>query len=394
MPFRTTMWQRALAPIPLLVVGLLLAASCTEPEARSEPEPTGPDEAADLKIAFLENLMPEGAYERMVPAFQGAKLALAQASEEGDMTAAVEIVPQDVGDAERLDEVLADDLADPSYVGAIVSPFWSAPPSLGERLSAAGLATISLSTVNPDPKEPWRDSYRAVAPLQDQAKAVGEMLDTSRSGERGVCIGTDGSPYGSMFTDFVERATSRKVVGRFLIPAEQSIPARTVQRLRSSGCHALVFGGTGSNAGLVRIELDAAGLAGVKLFGPDAIRDRTFLTLTGRSGDGTVASCSCADPGSAASLEAQQFIHDYQSEYGGPPAPYAVEGWDMGRLFVSAVRSGATNREAVAAYVRQLDTFSGLGATYAFSEAGALESSSRVVTLFRAGGNRWLPLPG
>jgi branched-chain amino acid transport system substrate-binding protein len=380
--------SQLLAPILLFV---LLLAGCTAEASPPNGDPGATTPSLHLKIAFLENLAPEGAYERMVPAFQGAKLALDQAFANGDLPSEVEIVPQDIGDPQRMTDVLNADAADPSYVGAIAAPFWSEPMAAGSRLSDAGLATVSLSSVGPA-NPGWSSWFRAVAPLSDQAAEIGAYLDRARWGEHGVCLASDGSSYGSAFANAVARATRRHVLSRGVIPTGEAIPEQTLRRIRSGGCTALVFGGFGSDAALIRIELDAAGLSAVRLAGADGMRDRTFLSVAGTSGDGTIASCSCADLGTSTSLPAQQFIHDYQSEFGGPPASYAVEGWDMGRLYVAAVRSGANTRSAVAAYLNDVVSFTGLANTYAFSGSGGLLPSARVVQLFRESGGRWLPV--
>jgi branched-chain amino acid transport system substrate-binding protein len=373
------------------LVLLLVLAGCTDPARGSDASRS----ATHLKVAYLENLAPEGAYERVVPAFQGAKLALDQAFADGDLPLEVEVVAQDVGDPERAADVLAADAADPSYVTAIVSPYWSEPSAAGERLSAAGMATVSLSAVNPDPTPPWHAWFRAVAPLADQASAIAEALDRSRTGDSGICVASDGSAYGDAFARAVGEATRRHVLARGTIPSAEPIPVGLLRQIRTSGCGAVVFGGFGSDAALIRIELDAAGLRKVRLVGADAMRDRTFLSVAGPSGDGTIASCSCVDLGTAESLPAQQFIHDYQSEFGGPPAAYAVEGWDVGHLVAAAVRSGARTRSEVARALQGTRSFAGLGNTYTFSRSGELPPGVRVVQLFRATGGRWLPLgPG
>jgi branched-chain amino acid transport system substrate-binding protein len=380
--------SRLLPPVLLLV---LLLASCTAEASPPNGDPGATAPPLHLEIAFLENLMPEGAYERVVPAFQGAKLALDQAFANGDLPTEVEIVPQDIGDPQRMSDVLSADVADPSYVGAIGSPFWSEPAAAGSRLSDAGLATVSLSSVGPA-NPGWNSWFRAVAPLSDQAVEVGAFLDRARLGEHGVCLASDGSTYGSAFVDAVARTTRRHVLSRSVIPTGEAIPERPLRQIRSGGCAALVFGGFGSDAGLIRIELDAAGLGGVRLIGADGMRDRTFLSVAETSGDGSVASCSCVDLGTSTSLSAQQFIHDYQSEFGGPPASYAVEGWDMGRLYVAAIRSGASTRSEVAAYLGKVRSFTGLAQTYGFSRSGGLLPSARLVQLFRESGGRWLPI--
>jgi len=377
----------------LVSVALLALAGCTDPGAQAAGE-ASPSPPTDLKIAYLENLAPEGAFDRVVPAFYGAKLALDQALSSGDLPIEVEVVPQDIGDPARMAEVLAEDAADPSYIGAMVSPFWSEPRAVGQRVSAAGIPTVSLSTVNPEASSSWRAWYAAVAPLQDQGAKVADWLRTSESGRNGVCVATDGSGYGLAFARAVARNSSVHVVDRSTIPSEEAMPASVVHAIAASGCSALVYGGSSSDAGLIRIELNAAGLSHVRLVGSDAMQDHTFLTITGPSGDGTVASCSCVELGAAPNLPGQQFIHDFQSEYGTTPASYAVEGWDVARMFASVVRSGARTRSSVADAIAAQDSFAGLAHSYAFTNSGALAPAARIVGLSEADGGRWLSLDG
>jgi branched-chain amino acid transport system substrate-binding protein len=379
-------------PRALLLAGTLFAlAACTDPGARAAADGS-PSPPAVLKIAYLENLAPEGAFERVVPAFYGAKLALDQALASGDLPVTVEVVPQDIGDPARMAEVLAEDAADPTFIGAMVSPFWSEPRPVGERLSAAGIPTFSLSTVNPDAATSWRSWYAAVAPLQDQAAKVAGWLGATKNARDGVCVATDGAGYGEAFAREVERMPSVHVVDRSTIPSMEAMPVSVMRGIRASGCGAMVYGGFGSDGGVIRIELDAAGLSHVHLVGSDSIQDHTFLELTGPSGDGTVASCSCVDLGASPSLSGQQFIHDYQSEYGTAPAAYAVEGWDVARMFASVIHSGARTRSSVAGAIASRDSFEGLAHPYAFTRSGALAPSARSVVLSEANGGRWLSI--
>jgi branched-chain amino acid transport system substrate-binding protein len=377
--------RRRAVVVPVVLLALV---ACTDPASRpgGDGPPTPP---ATLKIAYLENLTPEGAFERVVPAFYGAKLAVDQALASGDLPIEVEIVPQDIGDPARMEEVLAEDAADPSYVGAMVSPFWSEPLAVGERLSAAGITSISLSAVNPDASS-WRSWYAAVAPLADQAAGVAERLASSKNGRKGVCVASDGSAYGTEFVRAFEKSRVVDVVERSTIPSEEVMPAPALHGIRSSRCRAMVYGGFGSDAGLIRIQLDAAGLSRVRLAGSDAIRGHTFLDVTGPSGDGTIASCSCADLGATPNLPGQQFIHDFQSEYGTAPPAYAVEGWDVARIFASVIRSGTHTRSSIADAIASRDSFEGLVHRYAFTRSGELAPSARVVALDLAEGGRWL----
>ena len=172
----------------------------------------------------------------------------------------------------------------------------------------------------------------------------------------------------------------------------EAMPVSVMHGIRASGCGAMIYGGFGSDAGVIRIELEAAGLSHVRLVGSDAIQDHTFLELTGASGDGTVASCSCVDLGASPSLSGQQFIHDYQSEYGTAPASYAVEGWDVARMFASVIRAGARTRSSVADAIASRDSFDGLVHPYSFTGSGALAPSARAIVLLEANGGRWLSI--
>ncbi|MFL5768393.1 MAG: hypothetical protein ACJ758_11200 [Actinomycetota bacterium] len=373
----------------LLLTTLLSLAACTDAGATAAGGGS-PSPPTTLKIAYLENLAPEGAFERVVPAFYGAKLALDQALASGDLPIAVEVVPQDIRDPARTADVLAEDAADPSFIGAIASPFWSEPREVGERLSAAGIPTFSLSTVNPAAATSWRSWYAAVAPLRDQAQKVAEGLSTTKEGADGVCLASDDSGYGEAFAHAVARTVPVRIVDRGVIPSMEPMPSSVMHGIDASGCGALVYGGFGSDAGVIRIELDASGMSHVRLVGSDAIRDHTFLELTGPSGDGTLASCSCVDLGPAPDLSGQQFIHDYQSEYGTSPASYAVEGWDVARMFASVIRSGARTRGSVADAIASRNSFTGLAHPYAFTPSGALAPSVRTVGLSEATGGRWL----
>ncbi|HEX5951373.1 MAG TPA: hypothetical protein VFZ96_10240, partial [Actinomycetota bacterium] len=101
----------------------------------------------------------------------------------------------------------------------------------------------------------------------------------------------------------------------------------------------------------------------------------------------------CVDVSTSFDLAAQRFIQDYQSEFGLPPGPYAVEAWDAARILVGAFREGATTRKAVGVALSALRTFDGLARAYRFGPDGDLQEGRRSVRLSRVEGGRWLELP-
>ena len=126
--------------------------------------------------------------------------------------------------------------------------------------------------------------------------------------------------------------------------------------------------------------------------GGDAMKDPTYLSVSGRAGLGTVAACPCADLSTSTGLAAQRFIQDYQADFGLPPGAFAAEAWDVAGMFVRAFRAGATSRSQVLASLWGTDRFRGLANTYEFEPHGELTAGSARVRLFRDEGGRWIAL--
>jgi ABC-type branched-subunit amino acid transport system substrate-binding protein len=161
-------------------------------------------------------------------------------------------------------------------------------------------------------------------------------------------------------------------------------------RLESAGCEVLVWTGFSAGAALVRTEMVGAGLEDVPLLGSDAMKDDAYLTATGTAGRRTLVTCPCVDLSTATDLPAQRFIHDYQSEYGGPPGAYAAEAWDVASMLVAALAADGTGGQAVAASLRDLEGFRGLAGKYAFGEGGERDPQG-VLEAFMDEGGRWIP---
>jgi ABC-type branched-subunit amino acid transport system substrate-binding protein len=81
-----------------------------------------------------------------------------------------------------------------------------------------------------------------------------------------------------------------------------------VTKIKSSGCTAVFFGGYSPEAGLIRKQMTEAGLTGVSLYGGDGIKDDTFLSTAGAAGDGSIATCPCADITSSTDAAATTFV--------------------------------------------------------------------------------------
>jgi branched-chain amino acid transport system substrate-binding protein len=162
-----------------------------------------------------------------------------------------------------------------------------------------------------------------------------------------------------------------------------------VAQVRDTGCGTVVWAGSATAAASLRVAMSQAGLGAVHLVGSDAAKTDTYLTIAGPAGDGTVVSCPCADLSTSTALRAQVFVHDYQSEFGTPPAAFAAEGWDAGRMLVGAMIGGGTSRAGVRNAIDATDHYAGLANDYVFGTNGELVGGSAHVALWVDRGQRW-----
>jgi len=357
------------------------------------PAADPPSPVARVKIAFLQDLSAGDAALRTAPAFQGAKLAFDTAGLSGDLEVEVELVALDTrGDPETATLVARTMAADPAFVGAIGAPFLTDQRAVGDVLDAAGVPTITLSTLGPDlSKAGWTTWRRAVADHARVGSAVAVFVDSLPGAtRRGACLLGDGSQVASGLVRSVAGPLRAGIVLRSRVVADDAELAGVADAVRDAGCGVVVWGGLSGQGALVRRRLVEGGLRRVAFVGADGMKDGTFLSVSGTGGRGTVAACPCADLSTATELAAQRFIQDYQADFGLPPGPYAAEAWDVARMFVQAFREGAVTRAEVLRSLWAVDRFDGLANTYVFEPTGELAPGAARVHVYRAQAGRWV----
>jgi branched-chain amino acid transport system substrate-binding protein len=366
-----------------------LAPACT---GGSEPSPVA--DPVQVKVAFLHDMSVPGSAQTVAPALLGLQLALQEAVERGDLPVIPEVVGLDVeGDDAKANELAHEIADDPSYVAAVIGPFWSEPTSVGELLDAGGVPTLSLSELDPTlATHGWSSWRRAVAGASHETAAMAAAIRGSSRSVGGMCVVGDGSSLSGTIGDLLAaNLGAARVVASADLPDEDSLAA-VVQRVDRAGCGTVAWTGFGPGATLLRTGLTEAGDGGVPLVGSSAMKTESYLFTTAGAGDGSLVSCACVDLGSSTRLEARRFIHDFQSTYGSPPGVFGPEGWDVGGMLLSAFRSGATDRRAVAEALEASDGYVGLASTYRFAADGELTSDPSQVRVFRAEGVRWVAL--
>jgi branched-chain amino acid transport system substrate-binding protein len=349
----------------------------------------------ELKIAFLEDITPEGAPARIAPAFQGAKLAVDTAALSGSLPASVTLVALDTHGDPTIARQLAQQVADdPSFVGAIGAPYLDDQESLREALAPAGVPVLTLSGLGPPMLGPeWSAWRRAVATQGEEGSALAAHVDSIRGAAAGICLANGGGRVGAGFLRSVSRATLAPVVLRMRVAPTAEDAAAFAEAARTAGCGVVVWGGFSPGGAALRRSLVGAGLRHVSFTGGGGIKDDTYLRFAGPEGGRTVASCPCVDLSTSTAFAAQRFIQDYQSDFGLPPGPYAAEAWDLTRMLLEAIRRGATDRGHVLLYVETLERYEGLAGTYVFEPGAELAPGSAHVYLYEDLGGRWLPLP-
>jgi branched-chain amino acid transport system substrate-binding protein len=389
-PFRRT----ALALLPVLAAAACTAEPRTVPTTQAPASPAGAV-LSDVTVAFVEDLSPDGASQRVAPAFQGARLAVDAASTRDPYAAAVDLVPFDTGGTAAGLQQVADAIADdPSVVAAIVGPQVTGQVTLGDRLDGAGVPTISLSTLGPDlPARGWSWWRRAVPDVGRTARALIEAV-ASFDGPRWSCLLGDGSPAASALIHASAAALEARPALRIALSDTDPDDPEVVSAIRDAGCRSVVWGGTPAGGALLKLALVEAGMRSLRVFGGESLKDASFITTAGPRGRGTVAVCPCVDLSTSTDPRAQRFIQDYQSAFGVPPGPFAAEAWDVARMILDALSSGARTRDGVAGELFSTASFDGLARRYAFRSNGTLRDEAAAVRVYRDEGVRWVPVPG
>ncbi len=366
------------------------ASACTggagEPSAVPDPVP--------VKIAFLHDMSVPGSAQTVAPALLGLQLALQEAVDRGDLPVVPEVVGLDVeGDASKADALARSVVDDPSYVAAVIGPFWSEPTSVGALLDGAGIPTLSLSELGSSlASQGWSSWRRVVAGLPGESAALAAAIQGTSRSVGGTCLVGDGSSFSDAFGALLTTDLGASAIAESDVLPDEDALSGVVQRVDRSGCGSVAWTGFGPGATLLRTGLTEGGADAIPLFGSSAMKTESYLSTTAGAGDGTVTTCACVDLGSSTRPEVRRFIHDFQSRYGSPPGVFGPEGWDVGGMLLATFRAGAVDRRAVAEALAGSNGYEGLANTYRFAADGELASASAGVRVFRAEGVRWLPV--
>jgi branched-chain amino acid transport system substrate-binding protein len=336
-------------------------------------------EAAEPTVAFVQDLSPDGAIERLLPTLQAIELAFASASTSSEGSISVEVVRFDTqGDPASTREVAAEIAADETFLAAFAAPDLGDQRELVATLGVAEVPVLSLSARGDVGATEPGDWLRFVPTLRSQAAALASAASGLRSSRRGICLAETPAD-GTIYANTIARSLDGTVT-----------ETATASEAIDTGCGTLIWSGdaAGGAALILALAREERASRPVVIGGPDLL-DPDLLELAGPAAEGVRAVCWCADVSTSLDLEAQRFIQDFQSEFGSPPVPYAVEAWDAAQLLLEAIREAGTTRGALTAWLSGVDRYEGLGGPYAF-DGGELTDPSRTEHRYRVGGARWI----
>ena len=150
------------------------------------------------------------------------------------------------------------------------------------------------------------------------------------------------------------------------------------------GPQAIYFGGTGTEAQLIKIQMSEMGMTGFLYTGVTGFDSETFNKITGKAGEGTVI------VGKLGIAEDAPFVKAYKAEgykeYYEATGPYA---YDAANLIISAIENvGPDDKKLLAKTIRGMEYHGILGLTK-FDDCGQTLTGGLMIKVSQDG--RWVP---
>jgi branched-chain amino acid transport system substrate-binding protein len=379
-----------------VVVFGLAASACGSSESDQGATPL-------VRIAFFQDLSIGDHVDLVSPSF----LALDRAVHDGTagLDLDVQVVQFDTGGDPGTASTFARQVVlDPTFVLAVLAPFWEEPVDVGETLAKGGVPTFSLSpestsiwarglggglaahAVPGAPEELWR---RFVPDQGLQAERLAAIIEDAvpESWADPACLFAENTVYAGGLRDAVE--ADLPVLVATESPAAGDADA-AVEAVRA-GCATVVWIGSPEGADELTEALKQAELDPTIDLAADAMK--TVMPIPGPDGSPMVEEliCPCRDVNLTNSDAARRFINAYQSATGLAPGIYAAEAWDAGTLTAQAFHDGVRERQQMRDYVGGLGSYDGTGGVVRFDRGGELVDPQ--VSVFTPSGTRWIPSP-
>jgi branched-chain amino acid transport system substrate-binding protein len=384
----------------VLVIAVFGVAACGSDDKSSDKGSSGGTSGGSKTVNVYSSLPLQGASKDQTAALvQGIKLAMKQANNKaGNTTVKYESLDDSTAQAGNWDpdatsenaRKVAQDKNAVAYIGefnsgasAISMPILNEAmvPQVSPANTAVGLTTDEPGADKGEPDKYYPSGERHYLRIVPKDTIQGAALATvmKEDGCKKVVIANDKEVYGAGLARNIEGSLKEQGVGLAFnegIDPKASNYRSLASRAEGEGADCFVFSGVTAN-GAVQIFKDfAAALPQAKLYGPDGVAESGFADpkkggIPTSVGKRVKLSVATLNPESYPP-EGQQFFKTFTKEYGEKnPDPYAIYGYEAGRLVLDAIeRAGDATKESVLkALFETKDRESVLG-TYSIDENG------------------------
>ncbi len=320
----------------------------------------------------------------VIPSINGAKLALDQFTKE-NTDCKIELVEFDSeGDPAKATPLASQIAGDPEFLGVIGGAFSGETRATKGIYNEAGVPMISQSATATDltAVDVVPVFHRVVGYDEIQGAAVAKYL--TDQGASKIFVVDNSEAYGEPLAATVIDGLGDAVVGTDKTQVDQTDFAATISKIESEGADAVFYAGYIAEATPLIKQIRDAGLDIPVVF-PDGVYGADFPKAAGAAGNDSIVTCPCVPID-----ETSGFAADYEEMFGEAPGAYAAEGFDAMTIFLEALKSGATDRAAVQAFVNDYDE-KGLTKQIAFDDKGDVAEENVVIWAYKVQGGKLVP---
>ncbi len=345
--------MRKLHLIALCLVMAVMLAACGGEEKKGEEKAEAPAPAAKLVLgvagAHSGDLASYG-----LPTVNAAKLAAAKINAAGGVNGAmVEVVAQDDQCKPELATNAATKMVSDEVkivLGHICSGATKAAMPI---YLESEIAVMSPSATNPPLTQSgdYPNFFRTIAP--DDAQAALEVSFAKGLGLKKIAVIHDKGDYGKGFASFCKLFIEAEdgidvVLFEGVTPGAVDYSA-VVQKIKSSGADAVIFGGYHPEASKIVTGMRKKGLE-LPFLSDDGVKDDTFIKVAGKYAEGVYATGPMDFSGNPLYAEA---VEAHKAEFGSDPGPFFPEAYSAALALLKAVENaGSTDYAKVTEALR------------------------------------------
>ncbi|QUQ67477.1 branched-chain amino acid ABC transporter substrate-binding protein [Kutzneria sp. CA-103260] len=294
--------------------------------------------------------------------------------------------------------------SDSNVVGVVGTLNSSVAQTVQPILSGKKIPMVSPANTNPsltqgkDPANEKRqfDNYFRVCTTDTfQGPYAADYL-VKTAGKKKIAIIQDGKTYGLGLSQAVaDRVTKDggQVVDKEQVGENDTDFSGVLTKVKATSPDAIFYGGEYPAAG--PLSKQAAGLGlNVPVMGGDGIFDPKFIALGGKEGDLATSVGAPADQLQSAA----QFIKDYAAKsYKEPYASYGAFAYDAANVIIASLAktlgdSGTWSDTQRDALIKNIQSYSGTGATGPISFDQYGDSTNKVLTVYQVSSGDWKPV--